>query len=178
MLPGLPQHLARSLLSKERTTIDYLFFYSHVILGSHSISIDLLFFFFILGLGWVVVWCRHELVFLLIKAAISVILAAPVRRQKVKVKIGSLKTFFKSWKIHFSLKTSDLQSWPSKVDAMQPRRRREQPPDVLAADPAVDPLKYYLDKRTSQELRMLSPSLCIQRSQCNCSYCCSQLSEM
>ena len=32
--------------------------------------------------------------------------------------------------------------------------------------------------KTSQELRMLSPSLCIQRSQCNCSYCCSQLSEM
>ena len=32
--------------------------------------------------------------------------------------------------------------------------------------------------RTSQELRMLSPSLCIQRSQCICSYCCSQLSEM
>ena len=31
---------------------------------------------------------------------------------------------------------------------------------------------------TSQELRMLSPSLSIQRSQCNCSYCCSQLSEM
>ena len=34
------------------------------------------------------------------------------------------------------------------------------------------------DLKTSQELRMLSPSLCIQRSQCNCSYCCSQLSEM
>ena len=101
-------------------------------------------FFFLLGLGWVVVWCRHELVFLLIKAAISVILAAPVRRQKVKVKIGSLKTFFKNWKIYFSLKTSDLQSWPSKVDAMQPRRRREQPPDVLAADPAVDPLSKIL----------------------------------
>ena len=32
--------------------------------------------------------------------------------------------------------------------------------------------------KTSQELRMLSPSLCIQRSHCNCSYCCSQLSEM
>ena len=32
--------------------------------------------------------------------------------------------------------------------------------------------------KTSQELRMLSPSLCIQRSQCNCPYCCSQLSEM
>ena len=32
--------------------------------------------------------------------------------------------------------------------------------------------------KTSQELRMLSPSLCIQRSQCYCSYCCSQLSEM
>ena len=32
--------------------------------------------------------------------------------------------------------------------------------------------------RTSQELRMLSPSLCIQRSHCNCSHCCSQLSEM
>ena len=32
--------------------------------------------------------------------------------------------------------------------------------------------------KTSQELWMLSPSLCIQRSQCNCSYCCSQLSEM
>ena len=28
------------------------------------------------------------------------------------------------------------------------------------------------------ELRMLSPSFCIQRSQCNCSYCCFQLSEM
>ena len=33
-------------------------------------------------------------------------------------------------------------------------------------------------KKTSQELWMLSPSLYIQRSQCNCSYCCSQLSEM
>ena len=32
--------------------------------------------------------------------------------------------------------------------------------------------------KTSRELRMLSPSLSIQRSQCNCSYCCSQLSEM
>ena len=32
--------------------------------------------------------------------------------------------------------------------------------------------------KTSQELRMLSPSLSIQRSQCNCPYCCSQLSEM
>ena len=32
--------------------------------------------------------------------------------------------------------------------------------------------------KTSQELRMLSPSLCIQRSQYNCSYSCSQLSEM
>ena len=30
----------------------------------------------------------------------------------------------------------------------------------------------------SQELRMLSPSLCIQRSQCNYSYCCFQFSEM
>ena len=28
------------------------------------------------------------------------------------------------------------------------------------------------------ELRMLSPSFCIQRSQCNCSYCCFQLREM
>ena len=28
------------------------------------------------------------------------------------------------------------------------------------------------------KLRMLSPSLCIQWSQCDCSYCCSQLSEM
>ena len=28
------------------------------------------------------------------------------------------------------------------------------------------------------ELRMLSPSFCIQRSQCNCSYCCFQLWEM
>ena len=27
--------------------------------------------------------------------------------------------------------------------------------------------------QTSQELRMLSPSICIQRSQCNYSYCCS-----
>ena len=26
--------------------------------------------------------------------------------------------------------------------------------------------------KTMQELRMLSPSHCIQRSQCNCSYCC------
>ena len=34
------------------------------------------------------------------------------------------------------------------------------------------------ERKTSQELRMLSPSLCIQRSKCNCSYCCSQLSEM
>ena len=33
-------------------------------------------------------------------------------------------------------------------------------------------------EKTSQELRMLSPSLCIQSSQCNCSHCCSQLSEM
>ena len=31
--------------------------------------------------------------------------------------------------------------------------------------------------KTSQELRMLSPSLSIQRSQCNCPYCCSQLSD-
>ena len=28
------------------------------------------------------------------------------------------------------------------------------------------------------ELQMLSPSFCIQRSQCNCSYCCFQLREM
>ena len=35
-----------------------------------------------------------------------------------------------------------------------------------------------LPSETSQELRMLSPSLCIQRSQCNCSYCCSQVSSL
>ena len=32
--------------------------------------------------------------------------------------------------------------------------------------------------KTWQELRMPSPSLSIKRSQCNCPYCCSQLSEM
>merc|ERR1711947_21556 len=36
----------------------------------------------------------------------------------------------------------------------------------------------FLLLKTSQELRMLSPSLSIQRSQCNCPYCCSQLLEM
>ena len=39
-------------------------------------------------------------------------------------------------------------------------------------------VKISVNQQTSQELRMLSPSLCIQRSQCNCSYCCSQLSKM
>ena len=32
--------------------------------------------------------------------------------------------------------------------------------------------------KTSLELRMLSPSLFIQGSECKCQYCCSQLSEM
>ena len=46
---------------------------------------------------------------------------------------------------------------------------------------AFDPSPLFFRKRlkkTSQELRMLSPSLSIQRSQCNCPYWCSQLSEM
>ena len=34
------------------------------------------------------------------------------------------------------------------------------------------------EKKTSQKLRMLSPSLFIQGPQCNYQYCCSQLSEM
>ena len=31
---------------------------------------------------------------------------------------------------------------------------------------------FILQEETSQELRMLSPSFSVQRSQCNCPYCC------
>ena len=49
--------------------------------------------------------------------------------------------------------------------------------------PPIFPLVLFIcapqvTKKASQELRMLSPSLSIQRSQCNCPYCCSQLTEM
>ena len=102
------------------------------------------FFFFILGLGWVVVWCRHELVFVIDQSSHLCNPCSPSEEAKSEGKNWKLKNIFQKLKNLFFSKTSDLQSWPRKVDAMQPRRRREQPPDVLAADPAVDPLSKIL----------------------------------
>ena len=101
-------------------------------------------FFFILGLGWVVVWCRHELVFVVDQSSHLCNPCSPSEEAESEGKNWKLKNIFQKLKNLFFSKTSDLQSWPRKVDAMQPRRRREQPPDVLAADPAVDPLSKIL----------------------------------
>ena len=59
-------------------------------------------FFFILGLGWVVVWCRHELVFLIDQSSHLCNPCSPSEEAKSKGKNWKVKNNFQKLKNYFS----------------------------------------------------------------------------